>query len=210
MYPQDIIDDNHQTDLIISNALWDLHSALVHELGHTTGISTTKNVFKGVLQHTADIPSAYMAALITDDDDTDLSNGTPHYYAIEHAFGRHGLAPGFTDTDIAPPIIDKLNISITISPPASSDYPASTITGIRITWHADNGMPTTFDLAPGTPWTDSFPTMPPDTVIGYTIEAIHDNGTNLMFPQNATDPEYQLFAGPAIPIYCQSMDTDPI
>src|SRR3569623_99941 len=52
--------------------------------------------------------------------------------------------------------------------------------------------------------------MPPGTVVGYTVEALRDDGTSIVFTQNAADHEYQLFAGPAIPIYCQSMDTDPM
>ena len=210
-YPRDVIgDDPHQTGLIISGALWDLRAALVRALGHAAGVSATENIFKGVLQRAADIPSTYMAALVADDDDADLSNGTPHYCAIERAFGRHGLAPGFMDTDVATPVVDGLNISVAVTPPAASDCPASTITAIRVTWHAGDGVPATFDLAPGATWTGSFPQMPPGTVVGYTVEALRDDGTSIVFPQNAADPEYQLFAGPAIPIYCQSMDTDPM
>jgi len=210
VYPRDVDVDPHQTGLIVSGALWDLRTALVRDLGQAAGVTAAENVFKGVLQRAADIPSSYMAALIADDDDADLSNGTPHYCAIERAFGRHGLAPGFMDTDVAPPVVDGLNISVAVTPPASSDCPPSTITEIRVTWHAGDGVPATFDLAPGATWTGSFPAMPPGTVVGYTVEALRDDGTSIVFPQNAADPEYQLFAGPAIPIYCQSMDTDPM
>lgn len=211
VYPQDVVaDDPHQTGRIVGGALWDLRSALVRDLGHAAGVTATENVFKGVMQRAADIPSSYMAALVADDDDADLSNGTPHYCAIERAFGRHGLAPGFMETEVATPVIDGLNISVAVTPPASSDCPVSAITAVQVTWHAGDGVPSTFDLAPGAAWTGSFPAMAPGTVVGYTVEALRDDGTSIVFPQNAADPEYQLFVGPAIPIWCQSMDTDPM
>ncbi|MBV8756157.1 MAG: DUF4215 domain-containing protein [Deltaproteobacteria bacterium] len=52
--------------------------------------------------------------------------------------------------------------------------------------------------------------MPPGTVVGYTVEAVRDDGTSIVFPQNPADPEYQLFVGPAIAIWCDPMDKDPM
>jgi hypothetical protein len=211
MWPQDVVAvDPHETGLIIGGALWDLRSALVRDLGHDAGVTQAEAIFAGILQRAADIPSSYMAALVADDDDADLSNGTPHYCTLERAFGRHGLAPGFQDTAVATPVVSGTTISVAVTPPASSDCPASQITSIRVIWHAGDGAPSTFDLAPGSPWTGAFPTLPPGTVIGYTVEAQRDDGTSIVFPQNAADPEYQLFVGPAIPIWCEPMDKDPM
>jgi cysteine-rich repeat protein len=210
-WPQDVIQvDPHQTGLIFSGAMWDLRNALVKDLGHAAGVAQTEAIFAGVLQRAADIPSTYMAALVADDDDANLSNGTPHYCAIERAFGRHGLAPTFTDTMVGAPVVDGLNLSVTVTPPTSPDCTPSQITAIRVTWHAGDGVPSTFDLAPGSPWTGSFPQQPPGTILNYTVEAMRDDGTSIVFPQNPADPDYQLFVGPAIPIWCEPMDKDPM
>jgi cysteine-rich repeat protein len=210
-WPEDVIAvDPHQTGLIFAGAMWDLRSALVHDLGTTAGVAQAEAIFAGVVQRSADIPSTYMAALVADDDDADLGNGTPHYCAIERAFGRHGLAPGFADTTVAPPVVDDLAISVAVTPPASTDCPAAQITAVRVTWHTDGGTPATFDLAPGASWTGSFPEQPPGTVVHYTVEAERDDGTSILFPQNPGDPEYQLFVGPAIPIWCEPMDKAPL
>jgi len=210
-WPQDVVAvDPHQTGLIIAGALWDLRGALVRDLGHAAGVAQAEAIYAGVLQRAADIPSTYMAALVADDDDADLGNGTPHYCAIERAFGRHGLAPGFADTTVATPVVDGLAISVAVTTPASADCTPSQITAIRVTWHAGDGVPSTFDLAPGAPWTGSFPQQPPGTVIRYTVEAMRDDGSSIAFPQNPADPEYQLFVGPAIPIWCEPMDHDPM
>ena len=210
-WPQDVVQvDPHQTGLIIAGALWDLRSALVKDLGHTAGVAQAEAIFTGVLQRAADIPSSYMAALVADDDDANLGNGTPHYCTIERAFGRHGLAPGFADTTVAAPVVDGLNLSVAVTAPASADCTPSQITAIRVTWHAGDGVPATFDLAPGAPWTGSFPQQPPGTIIGYTVEAMRDDGSSIVFPQNPADPEYQLFVGPAIPIWCEPMDENPM
>jgi cysteine-rich repeat protein len=210
-WPEDYVAvDPHQTGLIIGGALWDVRTALVGELGHDAGVAQTEKLYAGILQRAADIPSTYMQALVADDDDADLSNGTPHYCAIERAFGRHGLVPNFQDTVVSPPVIDGAQISVAVTPPASPDCTPAQITTIRVTWHAGNGVPSTFDLAPGTPWTGAFPAQPPGTIVGYSVEAMRDDGTSIVYPQNPADPEYQLFVGPGIPIWCEPMDHDPM
>lgn len=210
MWPRDVVAvDPHETGLIIGGALWDLRTALVNELGHDAGVAQTEAIFAGILQRAADIPSTYMAALVADDDDADLGNGTPHYCTIERAFGRHGLASGFGDITVGTPVVDGTTIAVTVTPPASADCPVAQITAIRVTWHAGSDS-STFDLAPGTPWTGSFPSLPAGTLVGYTVEAERDDGTSIVFPQNPGDPEYQLFIGPTHPIWCESMDEDPL
>jgi cysteine-rich repeat protein len=210
-WPQDVVPvDFHQTGLIIGGALWDLRAAFVRDLGHDAGVAQAEGIFAGILQRAADIPSTYMAALVADDDDADLGNGTPHGCTIERAFGRHGLAPGYQDTVVAPPVVDGTTISVAVTPPTAPDCPASQITAIHVRWHAGSGAPATFDLAPGTPWTGAFPSLPPGTLVGYTVEAERDDGTSIIFPQNPGDPEYQLFIGPTIPIWCEPMDHDPL
>src|SRR5690606_20747905 len=76
---------------IIGGALWDLRKLLVAKLGSTTGIAHTDRIWYEATRRAVDIPSMYVEALIVDDDDGDLANGTPNGCEINAAFGPHGL-----------------------------------------------------------------------------------------------------------------------
>src|SRR5262249_29457854 len=92
-WPDDIDPDPHMTGLIFAGAMWDLRRALSRELGPREGVPIADRLYYGILQHASSIPTTYIDALAADDDDGDLSNGTPHVCAINVAFAHHGLAP---------------------------------------------------------------------------------------------------------------------
>ena len=210
-WPEDIGFDTHVTGEIISGALWDLRTALVRELGQAAGVAQAEKIFTGILQRALDIPSSYQAALVADDDDGNLSNGTPHFCAIQQAFGAHGLAePDFATTSIASPIAGGQNIRVDVTTPTGRACPPPQVTSITVTWHVGNGVPSELQLAPdGASWKGMFPEQPSGTVIAYSVDAALDDGTHIVMPNNPADPEYQLFEGSVVPIVCELMDHDP-
>jgi len=88
-YPDDLTGEVHDDGRILAGALWDMREALspdIHladSLFHYARYGKADNFF-----------DYYYDVLETDDDDGDLSNGTPHYYEIVEAFGNHGIGPG--------------------------------------------------------------------------------------------------------------------
>src|ERR1044071_8075743 len=89
-WPQDI-GEIHKTGIIFGGTFWDLRKALIASLGQTQGVQLTEKLYLGALRRSVNIPTSLIEVLATDDDDGDLSNGTPHECAIRDAYGRHGL-----------------------------------------------------------------------------------------------------------------------
>src|SRR5690606_30853265 len=81
----------HDEGRIIGGALWDLRVALSEALGPAEGVALTDRIWYEATRRAVDIPSMYPEALLVDDDDGDLSNGTPHSCIIDQVFYAHGL-----------------------------------------------------------------------------------------------------------------------
>jgi cysteine-rich repeat protein len=211
VYPLDLDFDPHISGLIIAGALWDLRKALVRQLGTTAGIAQAQKIFTGVMQRADDIGTTFTAALIADDDDADLGNNTPNYCAIERAFGSHGLVTGYVTTRVTPPAVDGLELVMNVETPTGTMCPPPEVVSITVTWHPDDGVASSFVLErDADSWRGAFPPQPNGTVISYSVDVTFDDGNVQVFPNNPADPRYQLFTGSAVPIYCESFNTDPM
>lgn len=93
VYPDDLTGLPHQDGQIVAGAWWDTYQNL-------GDIQYAMQLFAEHYAGTPDAPDgqegvafqqALMEALIADDDDGDLSNGTPNFTAIVCAFERHGI-----------------------------------------------------------------------------------------------------------------------
>lgn len=96
IYPQDFSQFNapHANGLIFAGTMWDLLAELEAIEGVPMGTDSLERIFAGLVRFGTDIPDTYSSALLADDDDGDLSNGTPRICAINDIFGQHGLGPG--------------------------------------------------------------------------------------------------------------------
>lgn len=210
VYPFDITGDAHITGEIVSGALWDLRKALIAELGHDPGIAATERVFVGVMRRASDLPTSYMAALIADDDNGDLGDGTPHFCAIQRAFGVHGLASDFADIVIGAPTLTDFTIRVPITAPVAGACPARNVVSMHVLWKLGDGVANDLELTPGTDaWTAPIPVQPDGTVVSYSVDVTLDDGTAIAYPNNPADPMYQVFIGTATPIWCELFDSDP-
>jgi Zn-dependent metalloprotease len=88
-YPEDLTGEVHDDGRILAGALWDLRTSLAPDrhladsLVHYARYGKSDNFF-----------DYYYDVIETDDDDGNLANGTPHYFEIVDAFGKHGIGPG--------------------------------------------------------------------------------------------------------------------
>ncbi len=94
VYPEDIIGEVHADGEIIAGAFWDLYLNL-------GDMQKMTDLFIGGHNGTPDAPDGMegplfseilLEVLLTDDDDGDLSNGTPNDSSILDAFGKHGIS----------------------------------------------------------------------------------------------------------------------
>ena len=91
-YPDDEVGEVHKDGQIISGAWYDLYQGLKADMGAGPAHDLMgKFLFKGIYTFKK-MQNVYDATLVLDDDDGDLSNGTPHLCVINKAFVRHGLA----------------------------------------------------------------------------------------------------------------------
>ena len=96
LWPDDIQEDPHQTGLIIAGALWDLRGALIEDHGEDDGVAIADHIFWQVASRASSVDTTYIEALLADDDNGNIEDGTPNQCAIDEAFNLHGLGPGAT------------------------------------------------------------------------------------------------------------------
>ncbi|MBA3465047.1 MAG: M36 family metallopeptidase [Deltaproteobacteria bacterium] len=215
-WPEDV-QEIHHTGLIYGGTMWDLRKALIAELGEPAGIALTNKLYMGTLRRATNIPSSLIEALVEDDDDGNLDNGTPHECTIRKAFGRHGLRTA-TGVIAAP---------ATLAEPAASTLVRVELTGLSDRCEGDNIFSVTVDWKPASGETPAANAMTatkadrdtyyaevplaPDGTIMYRARVQFDDQSILTLADNLADPYYQLYQGKTIPLYCTSFETgDPL
>jgi len=86
-HTDDWTNSNHRNSLIFTGALWDLRSIIGAE-------QTEKIVFKSLFAGRRTLEEFMYQMIIEDDDDNDITNGTPNLAAILLSFDYHGIGPG--------------------------------------------------------------------------------------------------------------------
>ncbi|HEX5060269.1 MAG TPA: hypothetical protein VFV99_12965 [Kofleriaceae bacterium] len=206
-WPDDADGEPHDEGEIIGETLWDLRKGLIAKLGDQAGEDRLLKIFYGIIQRASDIPSSYAEALVADDDDGNLANGTPNQCVINTAFGLHGLADPTVTIGLEPPTRDGYKVSITIRPPTQTECPPPNVTGAKLTYTPKGGNGTEIDLAAsGDVWSASIPTQPDGTVVLYHVTVTLSDGSSLTYPQNPADPEYQMYVGNVEKIWCADFE----
>jgi cysteine-rich repeat protein len=207
VWPDDADGEPHNEGEIIGGTLWDLRKALEAKHGLELGDRALLKIFYGIMQRASDIPSSYAEALIADDDDGDLTNGTPNQCEINAAFGTHGLSDPTVTIGIQPPVREGYKVSITIKPPGQSACPPPSVTGATLTWTPNTGNGGEIPLAAaGELWSANIPTQPDGTVVKYFVSVSFSDGSTIQYPQNKADPEYQMYVGNVEKIWCADFE----
>ncbi len=203
----------HAEGRIIGGTLWDLRTALMGTLGDEAGRHHTDMIYYEGHRRAVNIPTMYPEALVYDDDDGDLSNGTPNICEINEVFENHGLLDlseigGFT-VDFAQ-AFEGGRVSVNSSLPVLAGCPIE-LGDATLRWRF-RGDNTSGDEIPMSLEDGSFvadiPTQDTGVVVEYQVTLTYSNGDEQQFPQNAADPWYQGFFGAADPIYCLDDNAD--
>lgn len=102
VYPQDASGGVHSEGLIIGGTFWDLFKDLREKYNdEDKAVDILSNLALKVIFTARRYTDVYEALLVIDDDDTDLSNGTPHMCIINKNFSRHGLTTELTGCKLA-------------------------------------------------------------------------------------------------------------
>lgn len=212
-WPEDQSPSPHQQGRIISGALWDLREALRDVLGDQPGRAHADILWYESIRRAVDIPSMYPEALIADDDDGDLGNGTPNVCTINAAFSAHGLLDPSELGDLTVDLVattEGRRVAVSQMLPMFPDCPlAGGEAALR--WRL-RGDPEGITVLPMTiedgSWVATIPKQEVGVVVEYQVVITYDDGTEALLPRNAADPWYQTFFGGTAPIYCLDGDAD--
>jgi len=189
VYPADLIGEVHADGEIIAGAWWDLALNL-------NSTDTMSKLFALTYWDTPDGPngtegSVYhdvlISALMNDDNDNNLNNGTPHFSQIINAFAKHGIYLLGDATLVHSDIQNTPSISpITISANLTLATPAF-FQKLDLYYRPRGGQWDTLTMvnAGGTNYTAQIPGQPKGSIIDYYF-GVYDNQSllNASFPLN--------------------------
>lgn len=208
VYPDDLIGEVHYDGLPLVGALWDTREVL----GRT---------YTDTLYHWAKYARAtgyspydefYLDILSVDDDDNDLTNGTPNWIAIGEAFHAHGI--GVTTGAVVnhTPLYDTQNTTnpyLVMIQIESSQYPISE-ENIKLYYSVGLGYTSeTFVLhTPPNVYQAEIPPQPAGNVVKYYIQVTDDAGQTTTMPTDGAGHPYFFLVGQAIPIFIDNFEND--
>lgn len=209
----------HDEGRILAGTLWDLRKAMVAKHGETLGVQKTDAIWFGGIRRSVDMPSWYLEALITNDDDGDLQNGTPDVCEINAAFAAHGLyqplggaleleqielPDGSRDLTLTYPSASSQLCPLDVDPAAVLRYRPRAAAG------ENPGAATEIEMAELEPGVMHavIPPQPIHTVTQFQVELDWGNGTSSMQPDNPADEWYEFFTGPTVEIWCSNFEGD--
>ena len=208
-WPEDATGEVHDDGEIIGGALWRMKQQFVAKYGAEVGNEKARKIFYGILQRASDIPSTFAEAMLGDDDDGNLSNGTPNMCIINDSFGIHGLANPEVSLGLTPPSREDFKISMVINPPQglSACPGAASVESAKIEWRKRDGELKTVMLdGADTVYSGSIPTQPEGTLVEYKVTVTLTDGKTVSYPNNEADPYYQFYVGEVEKVWCADFE----
>ena len=213
-WPDDLTGEVHDEGRIIGGTLWDLRKALVAKLGAQAGRNQTDHIWFQSIHRAVDIPTMYPEALLADDDDGNLENGTPNECEINLAFQAHGLlGAGSLNGEVLQsatgPGGTPVQVMLTGGNKACVDLsPVGAELRLRVAGSADEAV-VDMDQTKGG-FSGLIPPFPDGTLAEYQIVVNFSDNSSGSFPNNPADEWYQLYTGPVTPLFCTSFETSPM
>jgi len=218
VWPDDSGNDPHVTGLIVGGALWDLRVLLMDELGALEGAAVADAIFAGAMRTTSDVPSLYEAALLADDDNGNLNDGTPHLCTIDAAFAPHGLKAGMVSPlTISHAPLARLApdtpVAIEVEVAATNTQCSNALVGnARLVYSIDAGLSwKQAELRRGDDgrFSGELPGAPVNSQLLYRIEVDEPLSEALVTrPANPAEPYFTAFVGTLEEIHCDDLETE--
>ena len=216
VYPDDIVNEVHTDGLIFGGAVWDLVNVLADEMGEEEAYDKVSRLLAAAIKSGPTLPEAFDAFIVADDDNGDLSDGTPNSCSIIEAFSQHGLGPGGGGGALV--VLDH-------TPPTAAE-PAS---DIDLSLSALNLAPECVDVAledaavhystdGGSSWetlalsgdmdslTGSLPAQTEGTVVSYYFTLSAEGLASSRAPRGGEINPYTVYVGGLTEIYCEDFE----
>ncbi len=218
VYPEDYRNNDayvHYNGLIFGGAMWDLLGILQADEGMAQGQESTENIFAGLLRGGTDIPGTYYEALVADDDDGNLANGTPHACQITEAFGRHGIAsldgsglgvaPEHEPLVVAEPEVRTDLVFTLTADECHTGIARSATLHYRLNnreWKDSPAEVSGSEIVGGVPQQEA------GTFVEYWLEGVDDSGLSFTSPAAGENAPYSFYVGDVLEIGCDTFDED--
>ncbi len=199
VYPQDLVGQVHADGEIICGAWYDTHLLMGGDW--TATMALFADAYPGLQAEAldGDEGQAYADVLIdvlqADDDDADLSNGTPNAAAIIEGFDLHGITIfGYAEMDHDPVEFADADAGIEIEGDAEIVFPYSLyFDGMKLRYRTTpDGAWSELDMVEGANgFTAELPAQPAGTVVSYYLYIADDfGGLSAIDPVGAAAEEY--------------------
>lgn len=217
VYPDDIVGESHTDGLIWGGAFWDLRTAMIAEYGQELGVLKADELFAGTLKGGPTLADGYWEVLLADDDDADLSNGSPHVCMINDAFGPHGLGPGSGGgiaVEHSAPGLQQPNIEIGIQAKIFAQFPQCgelEPSGILLNWRLEGE--TAFSQIPMTlveGSLDTFQGSVPAAISGSKVQyfiGVEGSQSQRNDPPQAPNSYYEFYVGEVLSVFFDDFES---
>lgn len=217
-YPDDYGSSVHSNGTIFSGSNWDLLAGLELSLGSRDDArAVVSQLFADGIKLGPDVPGSYDAYVAADDDDGDLSNGTPHQCELLDAFGLHGIGPGGGGAVL------ELQHEPVWSATPWEDHPVSVdvinfapdcvevSTENALVYYSTDGE--TWESAPLSAVDEvtlegAIPEQPDGSVVWYYFELTDDSGDVFTAPSGGYINPFSFFVGEVEEVYCEGFEDD--
>ncbi|MCK6504870.1 hypothetical protein L6R53_15965 [Myxococcota bacterium] len=218
VYPDDVVGEVHTDGLIYAGAIWDLWAELATRHDAQEAYDRTVSVFANGIKTGPTLAEAYDAAVLGDDDNGDLSDGTPNQCAILEAFDLHGLGPGgssslltFSHDPLGNQLAGTAEYAVQAEllnlAPECLDFE---LDRAEVVYSVDGGE--TWQRAAlgvdGEGVAGAIPAQPAGTVVSYYLEGEAADGTALALPAGAFVNPFTFVVGDLVPLWCEDFEED--
>ena len=221
IYPDDVTGEVHADGLIYAGAAYDWWLLLQEEVDQEAAYTIASQVLADALEVGPTIEESYDAYVLGDDDDGDLSNGTPHTCSLLEAFGPHGLGPGGSSGGTLfyvghSPTQNQL--------PNSGDYAIRadvtnlagdcidfTLAAAELFYSVDGGgswQSVELERLGDEGMEGSIPEQEPGTLVHYYLAAYDTEGDAAYAPAGAEINPHSFWVGELTEIYCEDFEAD--
>jgi MYXO-CTERM domain-containing protein len=216
IWPRDI-GEIHLTGIIFAGTMWDLRTLMIDAKGYAAGVEQTDRLFYAAVQRAPSIPATLIEVLAEDDDDGDLTNGTPNECLIRAAFGRHGMRTigGTLDAaGLVPLTTSAETLPVTLTLVGVDTRCGDDISEAKLEWkpRGSGDSPragSVLATAEGDVWSAEMPLPDDGDVAQYHVRVKFADDSEMIFPDNRADPWFQVYRGDVVPLYCTDFETNP-
>jgi Zn-dependent metalloprotease len=202
-YPDNVAYEIHEDGMILTGAMWDVKKAIglqrTARLAHYAKYGKPDGITIG--EAFADY---FVEVLVADDDDADLSNGTPNSQAIIKAFSAHGI-PGCAITIYNTHMVDQMSVTDPYTVQGSAyisggiDPSKMNIDSVAVVYSTDNWKTSKEVAGYYNPSDDrisgQIPPQNAGTIVRYYFKVFDNFGSSAKLPSNATKLSYLFVVG---------------